>query len=110
MSNDFVELTEEELKTFFKNLGILIKWYRMKGNFSQEKMQLVLGLNMHNVETGTENLTLTSILRIAKYLKTKPNKLIMYALMDEKIHVFQEGIVKLKILNRSKKKIGSNKK
>ena len=76
----------------------------MKKKISGEKMQDTLGLNMHNVESGSENLTLTSILRIAKYLKAKPDKMIMYAMMEEKIHAFQEEIPKLIIINRKSKK------
>ena len=109
MIDEGAGLRAEEIKTFFINLGILIKWGRMRKNITQEKMQDALGLNMHNVETGTENLTLTSILRIAKYLEQKPHKMILYALTEQKIYVFQEEIEKMKILGRSKKRTAKKK-
>ncbi len=108
-SPDFVEPTEEEIKTFFVNLGILIKWHRLKKKVSEETMGDAVGLNMYNVEKGKENLTITSILNIAKYLKSKPDKMIMYTMMEEKIHAFREEIPKLILLNRKGKRKGKKK-
>ena len=109
-SPDFVEPTEEEIKTFFVNLGILIKWRRLKKKISEETMGDAVGLNMYNVERGKENLTLPSILNIAKYLKAKPYRMIFDAMSDQPMHVFQEGIEKMIILNRKGKRKGENKK
>ena len=109
-SPDFVEPTEEEIKTFFVNLGILIKWRRLKKKISEETMGDAVGLNMYNVERGKENLTLPSILNIAKYLKAKPHLMIFDAMSDQPMHVFQEGIEKMIILNRKGKRKGENKK
>ena len=94
-----------------RTLFYLLKYrYFMKKKISEETMGDAVGLNMYNVERGKENLTLPSILNIAKYLKAKPYRMIFDAMSDQPMHVFQEGIEKMIILNRKGKRKGENKK
>ncbi|MBI3502396.1 MAG: helix-turn-helix transcriptional regulator [Bacteroidetes bacterium] len=104
MSNHAAEVMEEEMKRFFISFGIMVKYWRTKKNISQETMTDDLGLNMYKVEAGDENLTLTSIFKITKYLNTPPHRLLPYPMTEEKIHMVKEGIEKMQRLNRKRKK------
>lgn len=68
-----------EFENFLKNMGLQMKFARMKKNMTQANLAEILSThenNLSKIETGKKNISMKTLYKIATALEIEPQKLL----------------------------------